>query len=336
YNEGFVLQIRGGGNQVQLKGGSESSLYPVYIRSTSSSSHSLSNSGGNCHSCSFCSYKSVRKHDLERHVMFKHKREKPFACCFCSKRFTVRNNLNIHLRMLLDMEDVFDCNPPSTPSTDSRNLPLRDETLIINTSTVTNFCPLCDYKSDRKGDVRRHMHSRHSEERPFVCQICMKAFTLNAYLKIHMRMHTGVKPYKCQLCSKSFTQKSNLNTHMQTNHPHSLIPMPQSRRGRKSKYDDYGHELLLNPKRAGLKFYSCPMCPYKSYVGNDVKRHIMFKHRGEKPFRCSVCDKCFALKHQLKIHTRIHTGEKPYHCSNCSKQFSQLSHLNHHLAFKRC
>ncbi|KAB7501639.1 Zinc finger protein, partial [Armadillidium nasatum] len=306
YNEGFVLQIHGGGNQVQSKGGSDSSLYPVYIRSTPSSLP-LSNSGGNCHSCSFCSYKSVRKHDLERHIMFKHKREKPFACCFCSKRFTVKNNLKIHLR--------------------------------VHTGEKPYKCSWCSMKFNQKGILR----SDH-----FVCQICMKAFTLNAYLKVHMRMHTGVKPYKCQLCSKSFTQKSNLNTHMQTNHSQLYLkisvknetvkrmPMPQSRRGRKSKYDDYGHELLLNPKRAGLKFYSCPMCPYKSYVGNDVKRHIMFKHRGEKPFRCPVCDKCFALKHQLKIHTRIHTGEKPYHCSNCSKQFSQLSHLNHHLTFKRC
>lgn len=80
-----------------------------------------------------------------------------------------------------------------------------------------------------------------------------------------------------------------------------------------------------------IKVSQCPYCHYHSYYSIDVKRHIMSKHTGEKPFQCGVCHKRFTLKQNLQTHTRIHTGEKPFQCSLCLKRFSQKANLKVHV-----
>ena len=48
----------------------------------------------------------------------------------------------------------------------------------------------------------------------------------------------------------------------------------------------------------------------------------------EKPFKCSQCDKSFAIKKLLKKHQHIHTSR--YQCKFCSKKFGRLQHLQAH------
>ncbi|XP_065582108.1 zinc finger protein 813-like isoform X2 [Artemia franciscana] len=54
-------------------------------------------------------------------------------------------------------------------------------------------------------------------------------------------------------------------------------------------------------------------------------------HKGEKPFKCDVCDKTFSKAAKLNAHQRVHTGEKPFKCDICDKTFSQACNLNTHL-----
>ena len=39
----------------------------------------------------------------------------------------------------------------------------------------------------------------------------------------------------------------------------------------------------------------------------------------EKQYRCTVCDKRFATKHYLTVHSRRHTGDHLYSCSQCAE-----------------
>lgn len=77
--------------------------------------------------------------------------------------------------------------------------------------------------------------------------------------------------------------------------------------------------------------HTCPHCNYGSNYLSALKRHIMFKHTREKPFKCNFCEKRFTMKDDLTKHIRIHTGEKPYQCPVCLKRFTQKGTLNTHM-----
>ena len=58
--------------------------------------------------------------------------------------------------------------------------------------------------------------------------------------------------------------------------------------------------------------------------------HSPRTHIGEKPYKCSHCNKAFAGKRNLHIHRRTLTEENPYNCSQCEKAFSKKGNLEIH------
>ena len=57
------------------------------------------------------------------------------------------------------------------------------------------------------------------------------------------------------------------------------------------------------------------------------------RHTGERPYKCSYCERRFKDTYQVKLHTRLHTGERPYKCHipDCGRTFIQPSNLQYHL-----
>ena len=54
----------------------------------------------------------------------------------------------------------------------------------------------------------------HGDEKPYVCQFCLRGFREKGSLVRHIRHHTGEKPFKCTKCGRGFAEHGTLNRHM--------------------------------------------------------------------------------------------------------------------------
>lgn len=79
-------------------------------------------------------------------------------------------------------------------------------------------CPQCSYESVKMHNLRRHIRSKHMNDRPFNCDLCSKRFRDNSELRAHLRVHTGEKPFECHICHKRFSRNYQVTRHTKFAH----------------------------------------------------------------------------------------------------------------------
>lgn len=109
---------------------------------------------------------------------------KPFACTEpgCGRKFTIRPDLNDHIRKSHTGERPFHCTE-------------------------------CD-KRFLTGSVYYQHRLIHRGDRRYACQQCEKRFYRADALKNHVRIHSGEKPYRCPVCERCFRQRGDRDKHL--------------------------------------------------------------------------------------------------------------------------
>ncbi|ODM87081.1 putative zinc finger protein, partial [Orchesella cincta] len=216
------------------------------------------------------------------------------------------------------------------------------------TPTTHYECMICSSNFHCYKKLVSHRKEVHKPERNRVCnfvQVILYFIQANSTYRSHIvfSLRKGIlaemderkrilninttnvdKSHKCDVCGKFFFNKSYLKIHARP-HWREAIPCPTCRRA-------FAFECQLHVHyHTGEKPFKCTICNKRYATAHTLKVHKLSVHEGQKPFSCNLCGKCFAQHHSLTSHLNRHLGEKTQKCGLCEKSKELRIHTKYHV-----
>ena len=143
--------------------------------------------------CNDCGGSFLFKSQLQSHLNEVHLKLRPYECDQCQKTFSRKYNLNLHI------ETQSNCN----------NLKKKYK------------CNECDASFEKTKYLKAHVNRIHLKIKPlkFICHECEAPFEVKKCLEHHTnKVHLNLKPYECDLCKKAFFIEASLKKHRKAFH----------------------------------------------------------------------------------------------------------------------
>ncbi|XP_064629375.1 uncharacterized protein LOC135488651 isoform X2 [Lineus longissimus] len=190
-----------------------------------------------------------------------------------------------------------------------------------------NICAVCEFTAEHAYVIKRHMMRHNAKgcecelcgrtykdsyilkmhikmvhmpaEVLFECTVCAKKFTRKAHLKRHLRIHDPEKPFKCPHCDYRGCEKSDITKHLLIHEEpkHCCEVCGKSFRHIKNK------ELHLK-RHKGQRDYKCGVCDFYGYTFTDIRKHIERKHSENRIIACEKCGSTFKSEIMLREHQK--------------------------------
>eukprot|EP01084_Bolivina_argentea_P156516 272801_1 len=160
--------------------------------------------------CKVCNVKFKSSHILLSQINLHIGRK----CTTCNKFFAStisENSLNSYDNKCKESHLwISQQSQPSPPPTPTSNLP---KYVRQYPPEMILQCAYCTYNTFCNTRFKKHMRC-HTNERPYKCDQCDKAFTVRCNLKQHISsVHTKEKRFKCKYCGNGFIRSDRLKEH---------------------------------------------------------------------------------------------------------------------------
>ncbi len=200
-------------------------------------------------------------------------------------------------------------------------------------------CSECEYSSNDKKTLKRHVMRKHTLERPYKCTFCNCNYSavFQKELKAHMNTHTLEITFTCDICGYKCNHRHTMymhkRKHLMTDEALQEEALKKSHKcphcdyatNNKSRFTDHvqAHSNILH--------FKCVECEYASNTKRALDNHIARKHSVAKdPQKCTKCDFTAKTKGTMDKHTATCKGLRPYTCTKCEYSTAVLKNLYQH------
>ncbi|KAH9510165.1 hypothetical protein Btru_043641 [Bulinus truncatus] len=217
-----------------------------------------------------------------------------------------------------------------------------------NKKKVVYKCGHCKKLIFTRPTLSRHL-IKHTNTRPFQCDLCLKTFRDKADLFHHNKTHT--KPVQCNTCNMSFSKILYLQNHLQKGCPVSnnddrftvlenlKCQCNVCKKILKNKANVLRHlrvhAFQEAQKKTQLNNDSIPVAESCASVSQEnISENVEDHYRGLENsvgFECLICGQEFRFKSFMITHVRMHLNQRPYKCEVCSKCFFTQHILKKHM-----
>ncbi|KAM7420438.1 hypothetical protein PAMA_014927 [Pampus argenteus] len=286
------------------------------------------------HYCSKCSYSSITKSSLKRHLIQKHSGLLlPCSTPGCKYSTPDKYKLQAHQKTHQEQGKTVTC-PVCNQSYPEHRLKHHIKTSHPDTVPVpgkglmvkrAEKCPYCDsYFLKNSSDFQQHIWA-HQGLKPYLCSMCDYAGRSRSNLKTHMNRHNKDRCHVCELCGKTFKSKVTLKSHR-------LSHSNEGKRFQCSKCDftSVSKPSLLRhmEQHAEFKPFHCAHCHYSCNIAGPLKRHYNKKHPDQKyqnagpgladldalkqqgGIKCPECEFIYGTNWELNRHLKSKHGLK--------------------------
>ncbi|XP_067651264.1 zinc finger protein 208-like [Haliotis asinina] len=322
--------------------------------------------------CGMCKKRFFFTYQLNSHIK-RHTGETSFTCP-CGQRFSFRHHLKRHISHHYDPNSKLYIKGFQQDNAMFINQFKKNDLALHRCATCFRvFTDLHNFKrhtlthlNQRKTLFSTSTDGAGSGQKFFKCILCDKTFSSKVKQKHHLKCHTDprsklcvtqVQPellqkqlqileekqrHKCAICKTEFESLTACRQHLQTHSTtHSL-------------------KQIKNGALVSNETLWCVFCDRRFTVLSQLIIHVR-THTGIKPYKCSFCQKTFALPYSLKDHIKnmhnkqhhgdLYTGQtiatnnqmqlnintsvsKQHRCQICHREFPLLSSLKIHMSKK--